>query len=122
MAILTMTTISQCNRLISQSINRIISILLAIAVISTARATTEEMPMSDKDHGASVTWRVLPMTWMRDESFDQLVELFTTNRITGKIALFTCTHHVPPPFEEMERECAILKRRIPALKALGYGK
>ncbi|MBP5286036.1 MAG: hypothetical protein ILO34_08035 [Kiritimatiellae bacterium] len=98
---------------------RLLAISAACAAI-TAAAAEKEMPMSDLGHGASVTWRVLPMTWMDEDSFGKLVELFSTNRITGKIALFTCPYHVPATFEEMEKECALLKQRMPVLKQMGY--
>ena len=98
---------------------RLLAISAACAAITAAPAD-KEMPMSDLGHGASVTWRVLPMTWMDEDSFGKLVELFSTNRITGKIALFTCPYHVPATFEEMEKECALLKQRMPVLKQMGY--
>ncbi len=91
-----------------------------LAVAIAARTAFADVPPVSAADEADVTWRIPCSVWMDDAAFAELMRLFTTNRLTGKIAFFTAEVHCPVNLQEMLRRAELLKPRIAEMHRLGY--
>ena len=59
--------------------------------------------------------------WMEDENFRTFTEWLTVNRdCIDQVAFFSSYYHPPMPLLTAEKHCAILKKRIAAVRSMGF--
>jgi hypothetical protein len=81
------------------------------------RAESSRAPI-DK---ASIGFRIGVSQWMREERFDQLLDLFGRHKgVTDEITLFHSTSHAPLPPKEVRKRAAVMKLRMERARELGY--
>lgn len=70
---------------------------------------------------AFISFRIGVPQWLPENRSRELLALLQKyHGVTDEITFFTSATHPPIPLEEMKRRCAILARRMPQARALGY--
>lgn len=70
---------------------------------------------------AFISFRIGIHSWITDNRFQELTDLFETYKgVTDEVTFFTSETHPPLPLKTIEERAAILARRMPKVRELGY--
>jgi hypothetical protein len=96
----------------------LVAIFVGSCLVGWADSVQAQSQAPDK---AFVSFRVAVGQWESDERFEELLALFERHKgVTDEITFFHSVTHSVIPLEEVERRCKILKRRMAAVRKLGY--
>lgn len=98
-----------------------IAIALCLTTMSPAGEPSGESQHDKTVEKAFISFRISPAQWMPENRYQELLTLFEKYKgVTDEITFFTSFTHSPLPLDEVERRCALLAKRIPQARKLGY--
>ncbi len=103
----------------------LLMVLLFCGIVANRGASAESgdaHPQKNQNPSkAFVSFRIGVGQWESDARFKELLALFERHKgVTDEITFFHSVTHAVIPLEEVERRCKILKRRMEAVRKLGY--